>query len=208
MYASRPAVLSVILLCVVAIGCTPGSKPRPSDSESRSEAPTSPAAVVSPAGEPASGAPTPATKKPSEPGKLVSLDDARLRALTPATGEVAKKLVTAATRGDLKVTETLFLRSEQLEQVLSEGHRAILGGHLVLKNKKGFEALSEVLRGKNPEYTFEPGPISWSPSNAFQPGIPVMNQGTVKVQVDGISMSLDLQLVYLEKNWLIFRLTG
>ena len=108
----------------------------------------------------------------------------------------------------MSAAEKLFLRSEQLDKVLTEGHRAILGGHLLLENKKQLDTLSDVLQGKSPKHTFEPGDTSWSPSNAFQVGIPVMSNATAVVQVDGVNIRLKLELVYLEKRWFIFQLTS
>jgi len=208
MYASRlrRKTLWGTMLCVVAAGCTPDSKPQPSDSAPRGEAPTPRSVAASPSDGSSNGTTATPTKQPPEDAPM-SLENAGLRALIPATADVAKELVTALAEGNVSAAEKLFLRNEQLGKVLTEGHRAILGGHLVLKNEKNLETLSQVLQGKSPKHTFEPGAISWSPSNAFQAGIPVMSKATAGIEVDGISMRLELELVHLEKRWLIFRLS-
>jgi len=150
--------------------------------------------------------PTP-TKQAPEPGEPVSVENAKLRTLVPATADVAKKLVTTLAKGDVSAAEKLFVRSEELDKLLKQGQRAVLGGHLVIGNKKELEDLGQVLKGKMPQHTFEPGAISWSPSSAFQTGIPVMSNAVVEVQVDGLSLRLKLELAYIENHWFIFTLT-
>jgi hypothetical protein len=145
---------------------------------------------------------------PARPGAR-KLDPAEEKVLLEGAAALAKTFLLTLQKGDAQGALAMTFTKEQFEKLISPGYRDILEGSVLADNQARVKALAEKLKGKEIKETWKPGPITMTqPSNLFRSSLPLMSDGTLFAEVDGVSIQIKLdQLVLAETNWTIFRLS-